>query len=100
MVSFYGRASLGQNGCAGFDPAQAARTSLPKRDNPEGASLPGCRGVPGWQGTRVPAAHPPFEAVSVQRFFECITEMSAMRPLPWQTRHVSFVPVIAVLRGA
>jgi hypothetical protein len=34
-----------------------------------------------------------------QRFFECTTAMSAVLPVPWQTRHVSLTPT-AALRGA
>ena len=42
---------------------------------------------------------PPFGFACAQRFFECITAMSAVRPVPWQTRQVSLTPS-AALRGA
>ena len=42
---------------------------------------------------------PPFGFACAQRFFECMTAMSAVRPVPWQTRQVSLAPS-AALRAA
>ena len=42
---------------------------------------------------------PPFSDSLLQRFFECMTAMSADRPVPWQTRQVSPLALVAVLRA-
>ncbi len=81
----------------GVNAAQALPTAV-KKKSPGGLEPTGWSGVVAENGT--PHSCPPLAQQSANHlFFECITWMSAIRPVPWQIRQVSFVPVIAALRG-
>jgi len=61
---------------------------MQQKNNPEAQA---CRVVSGrWRGTGA-RAHP---VTVVQRFFECISEMPATRPVAWQIRQVSLVATL------